>query len=162
MIPMPVDKPILEIKGCTCISEDVKRLYGDMVRSHNREIHAQLKSIRHEIKHSVNRRFTEELLDQEAKWKLDQELMENLQDFLEDLPTCFEFHHGERKRPYDLKQEQLDRARRPAKRVLGPGERAAYEICPVCGGELFDGRPHNHRDDNVGNIPYSERPRHDY
>jgi hypothetical protein len=96
---MPVDRPSLEIR-CECLSEDVKRVFKDMVRSHNAHLSNRLQKIREDIRFNKefdiprSYDFTEVMLDREAEILLEQKLMEDLQDYLEDLPTCFEFHHG--------------------------------------------------------------------
>jgi len=140
---MVVNRPRLEIEWCKCLSQDAKRVFKNMVRSHNSHLSRRRAELREEMMYVRERRpppsldFTEVLKDQEASILLEQQLMEDWQDFFDDLPTCDEYHHPKAKR-------------------------AAWEICPDCGGELVDGRRHDHRDDNVGNIPYVERPRADY
>ena len=96
---MVVERKSLEIR-CECLSEDAKRLFNSMVRSHNAHLADQLVQIHEDIRfnkefdvpHSYD--FTEVMMDRVAQILLEQKLMEDLQDFLEDLPTCFEFHHG--------------------------------------------------------------------
>jgi len=97
---MVVDRPRLEIEGCKCVSEDVKRVFSGMVRSHNQHLAKRKSDIRWSIGERKKEGNFPELLatleDEYAKVNLDQQLMENLQDLIDDLPTCFEFHHGDR------------------------------------------------------------------
>lgn len=90
---MPVDKPVLEIK-CECLSDDTKRVLRGMVRSHNAVLNVNKATIREMMPLGMDEEKRLQFEDALAKILLDQELMENLQDLLDDLPTCFEYHHG--------------------------------------------------------------------
>ncbi len=99
VIEMVVDKPSFEIKA-ECASEDIKRVLGSMVRSHNDHIAGRVKQIREDIAFNKEFKiprsfdFTDAMTDRITELLIEQKLMEDLQDYFDDLPTCVEFHHG--------------------------------------------------------------------
>jgi len=90
---MVVEDRRLVIK-CQCISQDTKRLFNNMVRSHNAHLAKQVKQIHEDIAFNKEFKvprsydFTEVLLDREADIRIEQKVMEDLQDLFDDLPTC--------------------------------------------------------------------------
>ena len=92
---MVVDKPSFEIKA-ECVSEDVKRVFRGMVRTHNAVLNVNKANIREMMPLGIDEEKRLQFEDALAKILLDQQLMEDLQDYIEDLPTCFEYHHGDK------------------------------------------------------------------